>query len=295
MKSYSMALVASYIPKTPNDIMSSTGMTAYGLWREINRRSHITPYFQPTASPLVIPEVDFVLAHELFGEPFESLMLAIKERCRYKRMLFLELSLLADKCDYNFVWLPTSRSNCELVPCPYMRDIIEAHNAPKIPGSVLLDHLWPSTIGTDRDWTPRLYSWLYGREHVAQLLRPGADENHVYPPWIKQIPLCGYEEYLEATAPYETFILTHPESYECSIIDMRARGTRVLVPSHNNEIQMLNPFHVFRLGCQLYETKEHVDLHLSSLLPPTPPPDMFTDMPDAFDQIDAYCQKVLTC
>jgi hypothetical protein len=55
----------------------------------------------------------------------------------------------------------------------------------------------------------------------------------LYPEWIRKISPASFLEYVEATATAETFVTTHKGSYNHSIIDMVARGTRVVCgPNH---------------------------------------------------------------
>jgi len=75
----------------------------------------------------------------------------------------------------------------------------------------------------------------FGGAFMSLLMKPPpsrADhETGDPPPWVRSIREAIYPSYLAETAPFETFLVTHPGSYEHSIIDMAARGSQVFVPS----------------------------------------------------------------
>ena len=111
----------------------------------------------------------------------------------------------------------------------------------KLPGSVLFDHAWGWVEGYNNYvgsvpnlWLNRLYEWFQGYGGTVAQMESLLNEERAkisVPDWVHKVPKAGYPEYLKLTAPYENFIVTHVGSYEHSIIDMAARGIRVLVPT----------------------------------------------------------------
>jgi hypothetical protein len=108
---------------------------------------------------------------------------------------------------------------------------------------------------------------------------------------------------MEKTSQIETFILTHPGSYENSVIDMVARGIRVLVPIDQGTfkrydktegfvpIEIINDFELgtFKNKEQLINLikkpidNSNIEKHIS----------MMTDMKEAVSIIDKTFQEIL--
>jgi hypothetical protein len=208
----------------------------------------------------------------------------------------MESAFGSELMDHYFTWLPIDLPNAEQIPFPCLWNMIQASNSQKVPGSILLDHAWLLDKNTDRDWCGRLYEWLEplndsGR-HIAQMQRGGHEVAERFTPWVKILPETGYPQYLAQSATYETFILTHPGSYEHSIIDMAARGIRVLVPMMEGK-PFCNPTIVEGLGLRTFSNREELLGLLFSPATPPPPRECFTDMPEIVAKIDAYCQGCL--
>jgi hypothetical protein len=156
-----------------------------------------------------------------------------------------------------------------------------------------LDHAWIEK-GTSTDWLPKLYEWLEPLKDrtIAQLRHPLC-ESVALPLWVYSVPQVNYPAYLDQTASYETFIMTHPGSYEHSIIDMAARGIRILVPFGDGR-PFCNPSIIEDLALETFSTGEEL-LHLltSTAKYISSPPDRFTDMSAVVAQIDHYCQEAM--
>lgn len=105
----------------------------------------------------------------------------------------------------------------------------------KQPKTVLIDH-WDQN--TRYDWTYRIEAWMENLEAEFEIVRYVQHETK----WAlgqdgsclaraKIIRRAPFKQWLEATDLLETFIVTHCESYGYAILDMFARGTRVLCPA----------------------------------------------------------------
>jgi hypothetical protein len=217
-------------------------------------------------------------------------IISISEALRYDNEVDLNLSFLPHPNWEKYLNAKGQRiSPLEEVKFPHIGSLMK--NEPKVKGSILLDHAWEENT-PDRLWCGKLYEWLEPLKDsvkIAQLLRP-AIKADPYPSWVHPIPELGYVDYLEQTATYENYIMTHPESYGHSVIDMVARGIRVLVPVQGNLYFAKKPI-VDGLKLRTFSTKEELMALLSA-----PPEDnwranLCTDMPDIVKRIDAYCQK----
>ena len=98
-------------------------------------------------------------------------------------------------------------------------------NKPKVPSSILVDHTWHV-----EDHTEQIEGWLegYTKGPVYRLLRPGSENFHPVPSWMKTVCYRPYPEYLDATATFERHIVTHIEGYGFGVVDFAARGTQVI-------------------------------------------------------------------
>jgi hypothetical protein len=109
-------------------------------------------------------------------------------------------------------------------------------NQPKIPGSVLLDH-W--TQSSSYDWTDRIEAWLEPVATEFTCSRYVQDENGDDDPdrearirsYLHKLARAPFRQWLADTDRVETFVMTHVESYGFAILDMFARGIRVLCPA----------------------------------------------------------------
>ena len=297
MKPYRLLILSLPIPTTPEGIRCSVEMLAYGLWRDFAKLGHVHLQFQNVAGPLTVTEpVDFVLVHSYFSVALDERLWELRPFTRREILCCMECPMRRPLADHCFTFLPADGvTYAEQIRCPCIGDLIDDYRGEKTPGSVLLDHVWGPYDGTDNDWSNRLYDWLKsGYRWVAQLRRGGHDEKHHFPPGIIQIAERGYPQYLSATAGYENFIVTHPGSYEHSVIDMAARGTRVLVP-----LQAGKPFVPQALVDDLHlpvfgSRKELLDILSDPIEQQDVRHTVCTDMPEVVQRIDGYCQRVLS-
>ena len=303
-KPYSLAIYSLWTPDTAAGILSSFQMMGWGLRREFSKLGHVDLRYDAHGDgPVTVKQADFTLVHNLFMQPIYNQLAEIREKTKHKISVIQEIpypSPLIDRC---FTFLPTpwpDRSILQLpwpeveqVTLPCVRELLEptAHFT-KARGSVLLDHGWIEN-GVQTDWLPQLYGWLQHRMQntpVAQLRRERC-EKAAPPTWVKPIAECGYPTYLALTADFEWFVVTHPGSYEHSIIDMAARGIRVLVPTLNGR-PFCNQSIIDDLGLRTFSTEAEL-CNLLDNLPPVPKLDKLNDMPDIVAKLDNYYQENL--
>lgn len=315
MRSYNLLIVTENKPNTSDGIHCSNQMIGWGLWEAFRDYPHVQLEYRNANNLTDIPETDFTLVHSYTpGEVFHRLSdLRVKTR---QQMMWIS-EMFCSSFDYCFTFLP--QPGCEQVPLPAPKDLLDASmvGVTKLKGSVLLDHHWSWTDGYTINgpnpnlWCARLYEWLESIKDwtvIGQMESPNHERisGVPIPSWVKRIPNSFYHEYLKATAPYENFIMTHPGSYEHSIVDMAARGIQVLVPTptvthkHRDGWEVVpggTPFApqdtIDRLKLPTFSTREQ----LLSLLDRSHDGDWrayaCTDMPEIARQIDAHCKRVL--
>lgn len=294
MKPYNLLLLSDRFPSTLDGIHYSFQMIAWGLWREFWAMPHVAVRYQSVYDPVDGKPTDFILAHYYFGSALNKAVLMRRPSVRHEVLLFMEIPNgppLFDRC---FTYLPFPQFGyCEQIECPCLLDAIAAHNAPKRPRTVLLDHYWRDHAAKGKDFSAKLHEWLAGTPYeVSQLRRLDNDADFAFPPWVRQIPELPYPDYLDATADQETFVLTHIGSYEHSIIDMVARGTRVIIPSIDGVPQAPRGL-VERLNLPTFADRDELLALLSSPVVDPLPPGALTDMPQVAARIDAYIQGKL--
>ena len=286
-KPYVLTLFAPKRPETPNEIFNSADMNAYGLWAEFAELPHITMQFMSVYDKVrEIPECDFALIHSYFGTPIYDRLPEIRTKTRCKIASILETyynGINYGLIDHHFTFLP--QADAEQIPLPCYR-LLLGNSIIKTANTILLDHQWSNT-DKHEDICCMLYKWLKLYNHpVAQLRRPAVEAIEI-PIWVHSIPLTNYIDYLTQTASYETFIITHRGSYEHSIIDMAARGIRVLVPVKDGRT-FCHPSMVKDMNLSTFSNREELFALLGqSQLPQQA---QFTDMPDVVAKISAYYQ-----
>ena len=310
MKPYTLLLVSLRKPDKPSGIVCSNHMIAWGLWEAFGRMSHVTLDYQDSDSPITAQGPwDHVLIHAYFGAPIYDVLPAIRQQTQGEIMLTMEVPHPSPLLDRQFTFLKSPLLNAEHTPLPCLTGLLAKHIQSKEPGSVLLDHVWLPIVGTPMDWCPRIRQWLdgyataqltkpeqaYAGHRCAQLCRGGCEAEEQLPFGWRGIPEMSYPSYLAATATFENFIVTHPGSYEHSIIDMAARGIRVLVPQTDGV-----PFVPKELVDSLHLATFADQAELSNILAtPTTQPTLlddgqpYQDLGAIANRIDAYCQEVM--
>jgi hypothetical protein len=141
---------------------------------------------------------------------------------------------LISGADWSFSFgVKSSGERITLIPLPIYKKLYQ--NIPKITKSIMVDH-WQAD--NNWDWTYKIEEWLEEMKDEFMIYRQVQDEPSVevgerqarISPYLKQLKQLSFLEYLKATDTLETFIVTHYESYGYGILDMIARGIRVVVP-----------------------------------------------------------------
>lgn len=125
----------------------------------------------------------------------------------------------------------------------------------KCPKTVLIDH-WAG--GGRYDWTYKIEAWLQNVAEEFCISRYVQDENDreeperltKIPPFFKQIHRMPFMQWLAETDRLETFVMTHSESYGYAMLDMFARGVRVLCPTPLLPVHFRDRFHVDTFNSQ---------------------------------------------
>ena len=297
---YSLTLVSSGKPDVPGGITNSVQMIGWGLWREFSKLPHVSLSYCDAYFPVLgAAPSDFAIAHCYFDAPIFKDAGALRSLASRGVANFMETDLPGSLVDYNFCFRPRSEwadrsAPGDVVAFPFVSDLLGSGAALR-PGSVLIDHPW---FGADNDPFLRdLYDWLEPlstHAEVAQLKRSGSTERS-FPSWVRAIPEMNYADYLAETAGFENFVVTHRESYGHSVVDMAARGARVLVPMRSGAT-FCPASTVDALQLCAFSTR---DEFLALLRAPHVAEDcrwrrgMMTDMPEAVARVDAYFQKVL--
>lgn len=329
MNPYRLWLISETKPESPDEIHSSNQMIAWGLLTGFAQLPHVAVTHSRTqpreqdvqgkeweAEIEAAPDADFTLIHSYTPAPIFDKMPLIRQKTRGQILWMSECPY--PHMDHCFTFLPFFGSEQILFPAllPVMNESMVG--VQRMPGSILLDHAWGWAEGhkyrggpDPNLWCTRLYKWLEPWKDlivVGQLERPEHERlaGITIPDWVRRVPGAFYPEYLRATAPYENFIMTHPGSYEHSIIDMVARGIRVLVPTptvrhvHRDGwaiVQAGRPFApldtIARFQLPMFSSKSELLDTLNTPFNGSSWRELCTDMSAVAKQVDSYCQKVL--
>lgn len=240
-----------------------------------------------TAEGLAHP-ADVVLVIAYWREWSDDLTVAVKD-CTGAGCV-VSLREVPFPVDHSFVFKPTDSQNTTYIPLPCAKRRMK--QTPKVPGSVLIDHVWNDYIGTDLGWTDRIERWI---EPIADSFAVSrmiyyTDRECRVPSFVTPFPSRPYPKYLADTSHFERFICTHAECYPHGVIDMAARGTQVLAP-----VGLLPDCVVADLGIPTFSTCEEL---LDLLAKPVGPEwaskvDKCTDFANIASIMDAKCQEVL--
>jgi|SRR5208282_184040 len=321
---YRLLLSSCNKPDNPQGIFTSNQMLGWGLYNEFSKLPHVTLAYVNSDMPESLSRqspVDFTLLHCYFAAPIFDYMAQLRALTSRRIINFMELGLGDGYVDQNFTYLPWQShwAPTEQVEFPFVGELLCSQTSVKLPHSILLDHSWPLSLlkGPQELWYDKLYKWLgplKDSRKIGQLRRTRIDidfdtnlslknesvnlqgrtltnihEGQIpIPDWVRSIPESCYPEYLERTAPYENFILTHPGSYEHSIIDMAFRGIKVLIPIQD-DLTFVPKAIINRMGFPTFQTEKELLTLLET--PNLVNRDFGTDMPEIVRRIDAYCQK----
>lgn len=231
MINYSLCLYGKFV-NSVEESLNSMERFSTGLLEFFSKLNHVNlkavPFdwrteLNPEKTFNKIPKSDFLLTSLYTLNVVNNNYLA-KEKVNYKTSTFLENK---SSWDYSFANLRESSPEC-YIPYPCSKRLFKHEE--KIAKTILLDD-HNQQIGFGKDISVEITDWLeeiVSEGYKIYQLTKKNDKPHSK--IIEPIFKCNYKEYMEKTSRIESFILTHPGSYENSVIDMVARGTRVLVP-----------------------------------------------------------------
>lgn len=289
-------LLCSSITKKPEDITCSVHMNSYGLMNEFSKLNHVT-FDQCDGFDTFNKdgEWDFVLIHMYFDKPIFNYLSTLRKSVKHKIMLIMECPNRNPELDQEFVFNEVfyGWDKVTIIKNPIVSNLINlTSHIKKEPNSILIDHVWFGDK-VSKDHSDMIYDWLSPLKDgrlISQLGRGVFEKQEHFPNWISKIPESNYITYLENTAKYENFILTHPGSYEHSVIDMASRGCRVIVPVMDGK-SFCPKCVVESLNLPVFSTRDQ----LHNILSVSPPKDYdksaFNDFSNIVAILDEYCQK----
>lgn len=176
-----------------------------------------------------VPKSDFVvfIGYNDNWNKIDKKWLKLKTGC-IKIVSLLDIPY--DDSDWSYTFRLPHSDKTTLFVAPVCKRLYQ--NIPKKSKSILIDHYWLPWVGTEKDWTAKIQSWLesISNDYTIYRLIRFPEEKKMLRSFEIPIPQMAFPDYLARTDNIETFIITHMESYNYSIIDMVARGIRVFTP-----------------------------------------------------------------
>lgn len=172
-----------------------------------------------------LPLADFVILITYISDEID--VEKIRDKTKAKKIC----SLRENGSDFDFAFVFNSSfqsKNSFTLPPSCNKSLLNF--TPKEEKSILIDHYWEPYLNTCDDMTFQIEEWLESENRpIYRLIRFEGEEKKIKS-FEQPIFYSDYLTYLDRTSHIETFILTHKESYSYGVIDMAARGTRILVP-----------------------------------------------------------------
>jgi hypothetical protein len=182
-------------------------------------------------------EADFVLfiGYTIVWNRLASCLPEIRKRTGYKKIavmsdysFFLNRDGITTKPDWSFCFLDDDDPRSTVLCAPCVKSYYA--NEPK-EKTILIDHGMIRHKGTEKEWTFRVSDWLEPLKDRYKILRTVQDPEYEVPtPHEVAFPTVPFTEYLKLTNHVESFVITHDETYGYQVIDMIARGIRVVTP-----------------------------------------------------------------
>lgn len=241
MKPYRISIFGHLVDGL-DTIADSAQMVTHGLICGFEKLPHVSivgkshanrDYYGHSIQPC-----DFIVVHQLFtgqpqpGKEFLFDWDFMRSRCR---AILLVLEASSRSVGWNFTFQPTGVGNETVVGIPCLKSAMI--RVPKDDRAVLLDHGWPEYEARGLCLSKRLLAALrplsneFALSQLERLYIQGAPWAPSFPPpWLQGIPVMPFVNYLDVTKHFGTFIVTHAESWGHSVIDMAARGIRVVSP-----------------------------------------------------------------
>lgn len=241
-------LILGYDPISIDRSFSSVSLITFCIRKAFEKLNHIEVLSLPfIPSKMEYPKVDCVLLICYVGVTKEQISI-IKEQTQSKIITLREVSFISLGVDYSFVF----NSDCMRkdnttsfisLPCP--KDLLIP--SLKEPKTILVDHCWENHLGTKWEWTYDIENWLEELKEdykIYRMIRPQDKLNDRIKNYEIPLLTTNYPNYLKCTSKIENFIVTHAEGYPYGIIDMVARGTRVLTPPGFICSSVVQPFEI---------------------------------------------------
>jgi hypothetical protein len=167
------------------------------------------------------------------------------------------------KPDWSFCFADHGDPNSTVIYAPCVKKYYVNEPKEKI---ILMDHGLPGQAGTEMEWTFRISNWLTPLSTRYKILRTARYRDYEKPSWKAHevdFPIVPFNEYLRLTNHVESFVVTHIETYGFQIMDMVARGIRVVSP-----VGLLHKSHVERFQIPLFRNGEEMRKILMSPVEP---------------------------
>jgi hypothetical protein len=134
------------------------------------------------------------------------------------------------EADWSFCFMKNITSNFNFYYTPYYPKVYSISEKERY--SFLIDHYWENYLETGLDKTKEIQSWIKYLPQKFKFYRLTRFENEIATLTEREIhiPYTNFSKYLELTDNIETLIMTHHECYPFGVMDMVARGTRVIAP-----------------------------------------------------------------
>lgn len=234
---------------------------------------------------------DIVLIHSYFDRGCYRQLDQIRTETRCCKVVsFMELA--HERTDHSYVYsceIPDElKLNCSHIELPVVKKYYRL--GVKKENSILLDHLWP---GGTNELHHELWSVLESLQEFYDIAQLQRLESESIPAFIRRIPLLPHPDYLEATAEFERFIVTHIGSYNHTAVDMAMQGAQIFVPYAGG--RSFVPKNIVELlGMKLFHTSHDIPRMLkepSITLSVAQAQNCGTDLDDIVIQLDQDFQK----
>jgi len=303
MKPYTLNLIISG-DFSLNTIYTSSQMYSYFLAKHFCNLKHITVKKILTSQLTDIPTAQFSLIHALLSElsiDYHKISVATS----IKTASFLEIAI--SQIDLNFTYV--KKDNSILINAPIEKSLYT--NVAKENKSILLDHAWRAhfkgnpNIDSEFDWTFKILNVLEklkDKYKIYKLFRSDEQlEWYEKYPWITIIKQSNFNDYLSNIKNKEIFISTHCGSYNSTVVDMLAFGSKVIIPQvYYTPLKVIVPF-IPQYNIDLFQLPivESIEQLIDEIKKPIDQNNWnkkinyCTDMIDAVNIIDNEFQKYL--
>lgn len=203
---------------------------------------------------------DFVLCHMLDDKNLPLIYLALKKITKYDVTVFIEVPIGDWHFDKYFLYQDSPRflnkKEYVVYPAPILKELYS--NIKKEKNSILLDHRWQGHLGTNLEKSDDIIEWIKELSNdykIYKLVRH--DETQYIPDYIIPIYHSPFKEYLKKISDKEIFISTHAGSYNSTVIDMLAFGSKCIIPKIDGRIY-IPQYNMDLFNLPIFSTKEEM-------------------------------------